>query len=698
MPARQGGRVSSTSETGTARPGTGDPFTGLRLPASLLLVVLGLGFTATYWGESWVVAFTQWPVGLVTVAVIVAPRRWAPVPIVLGGLVGWWTMSLSEVRPLTAVGFGVSVAAQALVGSVVLRWRGRGRPWLRSQGDLARWLVAGTLGPLLGVLALAGFVAAAGVQPGPSRSMLVVLATAFSQLLLVLPFLRLDRATLRVTDPERWAQWIAVLLATSAVFTLQDEVAWAFTLVPLLAWGALRLTLTDMIAQLFVVSVAVLTFASLGVGPYSVSLREGTAVHDSTVLHLFLVSAVLLVVPYTLVAQLFRERSAEAHRERELVGRIMDSATRTAIIGTDRDGRITLFNVGAELLLGYDAREMLGQTPASFVPRSELHAQAEAVGTAPEFHRIARALTKRSSEPRDWRMRRRSGEMRTHSLTITRMHDQRGEVVGYVCTSEDVTARVQRQDALLAALLSEREAVERLEQADRMKDALVSTVSHELRTPLTSVLGYATMLADGDLGDLPPLVAQTLDRIINNGERLRSLVEDLLVLSRVNAGQLDLASEPLDLRDVVRSAYDVVAPQLETRALDVRVTLGESKALVEGDAGMLERVVLNLLTNALKFTPDGGQVDVSVKLEAEEAVLEVSDTGLGIPLEEQDQLFTQFFRSSIAKREAIQGTGLGLSIAHAIIEQHGGVIGATSEPSIGSTFLVVLPRLGVGAR
>ncbi|HEY1134679.1 MAG TPA: ATP-binding protein [Nocardioides sp.] len=668
-------------------------------PSGVLLgVVLALGFLSVEVSETWVVAFSLWPVGLVTAATIVAPRRWWPVPLLLGGAVGWWTLTLFDVRPLTAVGFGVGVAVQALVASVVLRWGGAERPELRTQADLGRWLVGSSAGPVVGVPVLAGFVAAGGYTPQAAQIVLVLLSSVFSQLLLVLPFLRFYRATPRVSDPERLAQWVAVLASTAAVFTLQDEVAWAFALVPLLAWGALRLTLADMVAQLVGVSLAVLALASFGVGPYGITSAADAAVRESTVLHLFLVSAVLLVVPYALVAEQFRDRSAEAHRERELVGRIMNSATRTAIIGTDRDGRITLFNVGAELLLGYDAREMVGQTPAVLIPRAELHSQADAVGTAPEFHRIARALTKRSSEPRDWRLRRKSGEVRTHSLVITRMHDQRGEVVGYVCTSEDVTARVQRQDALLAALLTEREAVERLEQADRMKDALVSTVSHELRTPLTSVLGYATMLADGDFGDLPGPVAQTLDRIISNGERLRSLVEDLLVLSRVNAGQLDLASEPLDLRDVVRSAYDVVAPQVESRDLEVRVELPDDKALVNGDAGMLERVVLNLLTNALKFTRDGGQVDVSITLEAEEVVLEVSDTGLGIPVEEQDQLFTQFFRSTVAKREAIQGTGLGLSIAHAIIEQHGGVIGATSEPGIGSTFLVVLPRLGGDAR
>lgn len=671
----------------------------MRVKASTLLLaslagVPVLGLVATLLSSSWVQAVVLWPIGLVTGAALVAPPRWRLPVVVAGGLVAGGTFALGDVRPTAAAASGVAVALQALVAQLVLCRGLRGpRPALRDQHDMGRWILASFAGPVLGVAALVGIVTADGWAFDAQQVAMVVLACVFSQLLLVLPFLELERTPPRVSDLERAAQWAATVASTTAAFGFQDSAYWAFLTVPFLAWGALRLPLPEMVLQLLFVTVTVLTLGSFGIGPLGFDQPVATSLRSATVLHLFLIGGVLLVVPYALVAQQLHARSAEAHRERELVRRIMDSATRTAIIGTDRSGRITLVNVGAENLLGYRSEELLGQTPEVLVPRAEIQAQAEAAGTAPSFVKIAKVLSKRPIEPRDWRLRRKSGEVRSHSLTLTPMTDEGGTVVGYVLTSEDVTSRVQRQESLLAALLTEREAVERLEQADRMKDALVSTVSHELRTPLTSILGYATMLADGDFGDLEGPVEQMLDRIIKNGERLRSLVEDLLVLARVNAGHLEVDAHVLDLRDVVRSAYDVVSPSVVHRDLEVRITLPPAPATVDGDAGMLERVVLNLLTNAIKFTPDGGQVDVVVGLEDEEVVLEVSDTGLGIPVEEQDQLFTQFFRSSVAKKEAIQGTGLGLSIAHSIIEQHGGVIGATSEAGAGSTFLVVLPRL-----
>lgn len=666
--------------------------------AVLVLVVTGTSIAAV--STTWVQMFAVWPFGLATGAVVAARPRLRPLVALLGGAVAAGSVALLDVPALSVAMLGVATAVMAMTSSLLLGagFRRGPQPALETLVDLRRWLLAGTVGPALGMALLVGTLSAAGLAIRPTAVVLAFLSTALSNLVLTPVFLRIPHRPLRVDASERWAQWSLVVAVSAAVLMLQSDVAWAFALVPLYAWGALRLTLREMVAQLVGTTAAVLAAAMLGLGPFALTLDDSTAaLLDATQLQLFLLSGVLLVVPYTLVAQQLRLRSAEAHQERELVGRIMDSASRTAIVALDRTGRITSFNVGAETLLGYRAEEVLGQQMDVLVPRAELLAQAEAAGTASEFHRVARARTLSTAEPRDWRMRRKSGEVRTHSMAITPMSDERGTVVGYVCTSEDVTARVQRQDALLAALLSEREAVERLEQADRMKDALVSTVSHELRTPLTSILGYSTMLVDGDLAELPPIAVQTLERILSNGERLRSLVEDLLVLSRVNAGALDLASEPLDLRDVVTSAYDVVAPSLAERDLDVRVELCPDKALVDGDASMLERVVLNLLTNALKFTPDGGRVDVSVTLATDEVVLEVSDTGLGIPVDEQDQLFTQFFRSSIAKKEAIQGTGLGLSIARAIVDQHGGVIGATSEESIGTTFLVVLPRLEVAA-
>ncbi|MDT9591935.1 ATP-binding protein [Nocardioides zeae] len=665
-------------------------------PLAALAAVALIGGASALLAHTWVQAVAVWPVGLLTGAALASRPATRPVVLLAGGALGAGTAHLLDVDGVTALAYGLGAALQAgLAATVLLRGvRTRTQPSLRSKTDLRRWLVAGTLGPAVGVPVFLGIVLADGGEVRPVAAVLILLSSVLSHLLLTPLFLRIEPAPQRVDVTERALQWAAVGAGTIVIFVFQDDVAWAFGLAPLLVWGALRLPLREMVVQLAVTCALVLTLAVTEMGPFAIGGDTGMAdITAATQLQLCLVGGVLLVVPYTLIAQQLRELSSEAHRERELVRRIMDSAHRTAIIGTDRRGRITLFNRGAETLLGYRADEVLGHSPELLLPRAELQTLAEAAGTAPEFHRIARALTSESAEPRDWRLRRKSGEVRTHSVTLTQMRDEDGAVVGYVCTSEDVTARVQRQDALLAALLTEREAVERLEQADRMKDALVSTVSHELRTPLTSILGYTTMLVDGDLGDLSPTVQQTMERILGNGERLRSLVEDLLVLSRVNAGALDLEAQPLDLRDVVRTAHEVVAPSLAQRRLDLRIELPDESALVDGDVSMLERVVLNLFTNALKFTPDGGQVVVTVTLETDEVVLEVSDTGLGIPVEEQDQLFTQFFRSSVAKREAIQGTGLGLSIARAIVDQHGGVIGATSEPGIGSTFLVVLPRL-----
>lgn len=691
-----GGGAQVSSATATTR---GSALPGWVGPLVLALVALA-GVSLTLAPMSWCHLLVLWPYGLTTAALVAAPAAWRPLVLLGVGAAAGATGLASGVGPALAAALGGATVTTGLVSALLLGVRlrtgdgGVERPSLASLSDLRRWLLSSLVGPVAGTAVAVGVAILVDERFTALAAALALASAAMGQLVVTLAVLRVP-ADASPTDPtERWLQRAALGGATVAALALQPDVVWAFGLATLWMWGALRQPLREMVVQMLATTVGVVAASAAGLGPFAGVYAAVPFVRVEAVeLQVFLISAVLLVVPCGVVAQQLRLRSAEAHQERELVGRIMDSATRTAIVALDRDGRITSFNVGAETLLAYRAEEVLGQTLDLLVPRSELQSQADAAGTAPEFRRIARALTLTTTEPRDWRLRRKSGEVRTHSLSITPMSDERGTVVGYVCTSEDVTARVQRQDALLAALLTEREAVQRLEQADRMKDALVSTVSHELRTPLTSILGYTTMLVDGDLVELPPMAVQTLERILSNGERLRSLVEDLLVLSRVNAGQLELAAAPLDLRDVVVTAHEVVAPTLDKRRLDVHVDLPDDPALVNGDASMLERVVLNLLTNALKFTPDGGRIDVLVTLEAEEVVLEVSDNGLGIPAEEQDQLFTQFFRSTIAKKEAIQGTGLGLSIARAIVDQHGGVIGATSEPGTGSTFLVVLPRL-----
>jgi signal transduction histidine kinase len=277
-------------------------------------------------------------------------------------------------------------------------------------------------------------------------------------------------------------------------------------------------------------------------------------------------------------------------------------------------------------------------------------------------------------------------------MTLSRIVDDRGVVTGYVSTSEDVTDRVRVHDALVDALETERRAVERLREVDHVKDTFISTVSHELRTPITSITGYLELLLDGGFGELDGDQADALRRVDGNSRRLLSLIDDLLTLSRVHEDGLGLIRGEVDLATVVRTAYDVVAPAWAQRDLAVALEVPADPVLITGDEDMLERVVVNLLSNAVKFTPDGGHATVRLRTADDEALLEVEDTGIGIPADEQDRLFTRFFRASTAQDRAIPGSGLGLSIAGAIVESHGGRMEVESADGDGTTFRAHLPR------
>lgn len=276
-------------------------------------------------------------------------------------------------------------------------------------------------------------------------------------------------------------------------------------------------------------------------------------------------------------------------------------------------------------------------------------------------------------------------------LSLAAVHDTRGTTSGYLATAEDVTEREQAQEALVAALEHQATAVRRLEELDQTKTDFVSTVSHELRTPITNIVGYTEMLEDGAAGDLNPVQLDFLARVGRNSHRLLLLIEDLLTLSRIETAAMEVQLVPCDLVQVVRAAYEAVQPSLRGRDVTTALALPESSVALDGDAAQLERMVLNLLTNAVKFTPDGGRVSVSLVPGPEEVCLTVSDTGVGIPASEQSRLFTRFFRSSTATNRAIQGTGLGLTIVKTIVTLHRGSVDLRSQEGCGTEVVVTLP-------
>jgi signal transduction histidine kinase len=236
---------------------------------------------------------------------------------------------------------------------------------------------------------------------------------------------------------------------------------------------------------------------------------------------------------------------------------------------------------------------------------------------------------------------------------------------------------------------------ERLRELDHLKDNLIAVVSHELRTPLTSILGYLELL-DNDRDQLTQRQRHFIGVIGRNADRLLNIVVDLLFVAQARAGQMVLDRRPVDLSELVDNAVEVAMPAANERQIKVTVVQCAG-AVVRGDRQRLAQVLDNLLSNALKFTPRNGAVEVRLSAANDEVVLEVADTGMGISASAQRELFTRFFRTDAAITAAIQGTGLGLSIVKAIVDGHGGQVGVESAEGQGATFKVALPRLASAA-
>jgi signal transduction histidine kinase len=199
------------------------------------------------------------------------------------------------------------------------------------------------------------------------------------------------------------------------------------------------------------------------------------------------------------------------------------------------------------------------------------------------------------------------------------------------------------------------------------------------------------MLGDGDAGPLNPAQQEMVEVIERNAQRLMSLIEDLLTLSRIEAGAFTARLEPTELAPVVSRAAASIAPSAKIKGVLLHVDVADGLGSVLGDDEQLGRALRNLLHNSVKFTPAQGEVTIRARRDGDRAVVTVGDNGIGIAHEEQRQLFTLFFRSSAAIREAIQGTGLGLVITKSIVEHHAGTIELTSTPGDGTTVTLTLP-------
>ena len=270
----------------------------------------------------------------------------------------------------------------------------------------------------------------------------------------------------------------------------------------------------------------------------------------------------------------------------------------------------------------------------------------------------------------------------THEWTPTEL-----SLVSRIC-AELASSLVQNH-----TVSQQRAAIARLRELDEAKSALVSTVSHELRTPLTSIKGYLEMVLDGDGGQLPEDAAEMLRVVERNATRLRTMIEDLLTQSRIEAGGIGTAATRVDVRDVLAASVATMAPIADASGVRLEVEQTEPGGLVVmGDIRQLEQALTNLLANAIKFTPSGGLVQLSAGSDADgHAVLRVTDTGIGIPEPDRAHLFERFYRASNAAAAEIPGTGLGLSIVQEIIDAHRGTVRIDSVLGTGTAVEMVIP-------
>lgn len=386
-----------------------------------------------------------------------------------------------------------------------------------------------------------------------------------------------------------------------------------------------------------------------------------------------------------------RRNQEEALRQSEERFRLLvEGVSDYAIFMLDVNGKVATWNVGAQRIKGYDAHDIIGQHFSVFYP-------ADARASGWPDHELQVAAEKGSFTEDGWRLRK-DGTKLWANVTITALRDETGRLVGFAKLTRDLT-QTKRVEAIELAsqqreeiLEAERSARMAAQHATRVKDEFLATLSHELRTPLSAILGWTQILLKKG-PEIPPSEHQRAIQVIDRNARAQvQLIDDLLDLSRIMAGKIRLDLQQISLSSVVETAIDSAKPTAEAKGIHLQSLLDPTQTTVNADAARLQQVVWNLLTNAIKFTPRGGKVQVLLQRVNSHIELSVSDTGVGIPASFLPHVFDRFSQNDSSTTRSFGGLGLGLSISKQLVELHGGNIRAASlGEGQGATFFVELP-------
>lgn len=357
----------------------------------------------------------------------------------------------------------------------------------------------------------------------------------------------------------------------------------------------------------------------------------------------------------------------EVHRGKAYIENLVENAA-DIILSTDLEDRILTWNHGAEITLGYSKDEVLGKHLSILLPPHRVHELAE-----------MRAKVELSGALRDIEVEshKKDGAAIYLSLSVSPITDGDGKTVGFLRVAKDITEK--------------RRYERRLKELDKLKSDFVSNVSHELRTPLTAIKGSVDNMLDGLTGDLNEKQSRYLARIKSNTDRLARLINDLLDLSRIEAG-IQLKRTNLSLLNVAKEVVESLGSMAAEKLISFDFLCADSNLTAWADPDRVAEVLTNLLGNAIKFTPAHGKVTVSLARNGDNWVkVSIADTGPGIASEEASRIFDKFYQVSQLEQRKTVGTGLGLSISKALVEMHGGKIWLESNGDRGSIFSFTLP-------
>jgi PAS domain S-box-containing protein len=385
-----------------------------------------------------------------------------------------------------------------------------------------------------------------------------------------------------------------------------------------------------------------------------------------------------------------RGHEEELRRSEERFRLLVEGVAEYAIFMLDPNGQVATWNTGAERIKGYTADEIIGQHFSVFYPDEARESRW------PE-HELQVAAEKGSFTDIGWRLRK-DGTTFWANVTITALRDDTGKLLGYAKLTRDLT-EARRVEAMESAnqqheemLDAERSARMIAQRATRLKDEFLATISHELRTPLSAILGWTQLLLRGATPKGPEEQKRAIEVIDRSARAQVQLIDDLLDLSRIMTGKLRLDLHQVSFASVIEAAVDSAKPAAAAKGIRLKALLGAGRDIVSADSSRLQQVVWNLLTNAIKFTPKGGQVHVLLQRVNSHLELNVSDTGIGIPPNYLPHVFERFSQKDTSTTRVFGGLGLGLAICKQLVELHGGVITAVSEgEGKGATFSVHLP-------